>query len=250
MTGSLQGFLKESLDSSRATLGGEPKVDCGAAGIDGTIEVPPLPTLANVGFVDPPGAVGRFQFAPPSFIQFGRVALHPAPHAGVVRRQTAYERENRRYQRTAQTMISGSKCRHLNIAGRGPVGIAKQPTRLGRAIFATQSIDRHFFREAVNTERVLAALSEKVRTIVEIEPLLETVTETGSSALHIDRVAALVRCEGDFVPAYARGFGAEGLHLRVPANSPLVERLGRDRQPLRGDAAETVRIRKWKTASG
>ena len=30
-----------------------------------------------------------------------------------------YERENRRYQRTAQTMISGSKCRHLNSAGRG-----------------------------------------------------------------------------------------------------------------------------------
>ena len=30
-----------------------------------------------------------------------------------------YERENRRYQRTAQIMISGSKCRHLNSAGRG-----------------------------------------------------------------------------------------------------------------------------------
>jgi len=30
-----------------------------------------------------------------------------------------YERENRRYQRTAQTMISGSKCRQLNSAGRG-----------------------------------------------------------------------------------------------------------------------------------
>src|SRR6266436_2600224 len=29
-----------------------------------------------------------------------------------------YESENRRYQRTAQTMISGSKCRHLNSAGR------------------------------------------------------------------------------------------------------------------------------------
>src|SRR5260370_41549534 len=30
-----------------------------------------------------------------------------------------YESENRRYQRTAQTMISGSKCRHLNSACRG-----------------------------------------------------------------------------------------------------------------------------------
>src|ERR1700745_439729 len=32
-----------------------------------------------------------------------------------------YERENRRYQRTAQTINSGSKCRHLNSAGRGLV---------------------------------------------------------------------------------------------------------------------------------
>jgi len=30
-----------------------------------------------------------------------------------------YESENRRYQRTAQTMISGSKWRHLNSAGSG-----------------------------------------------------------------------------------------------------------------------------------
>jgi hypothetical protein len=37
MTGSLQGFLKESFGRSRVTLGGKPKVDRGAAGIDGTI---------------------------------------------------------------------------------------------------------------------------------------------------------------------------------------------------------------------
>src|SRR5579871_3023289 len=30
-----------------------------------------------------------------------------------------YEREYRKYQRTAHTMITGSKCRHLNNAGRG-----------------------------------------------------------------------------------------------------------------------------------
>src|SRR5213593_3544987 len=29
-----------------------------------------------------------------------------------------YEREYRKYQRTAQRMIAGSKCRHLNKAGR------------------------------------------------------------------------------------------------------------------------------------
>src|SRR5215471_3090600 len=30
-----------------------------------------------------------------------------------------YDREYRKYHRTAHTMITGSKCRHLNRAGRG-----------------------------------------------------------------------------------------------------------------------------------
>ena len=79
MTRSLQGFLEELLCRSRVSLSGEPEVDRGAGGIDGTIQVPPAPTLANVRFVDPPGAVGWFQFPPASLVQFGCVALHPTP---------------------------------------------------------------------------------------------------------------------------------------------------------------------------
>jgi hypothetical protein len=79
MAGSLQGFLKESLGGNCVPLGGKPKVDRGAGGIDCTIQVPPVPALANVGLVDPPAPVGRFQFAPASLVQFGRVALHPTP---------------------------------------------------------------------------------------------------------------------------------------------------------------------------
>src|SRR5712692_2054073 len=37
----------------------------------------------TVRFVDPPGAVGWFQFQPASLVQFGCVALHPAPNGGV-----------------------------------------------------------------------------------------------------------------------------------------------------------------------
>jgi sigma-B regulation protein RsbU (phosphoserine phosphatase) len=98
-------------------------------------------------------------------------------------------------------------------------------------------IDRHFFREAVNTERVLSELSEKVRTIVEAEPLLQTVTETISSALHVDRVAALIRRNDDFVPAYALGFGAGSPQVRFAAKSAVAARLGRDRQPLRAGSS-------------
>ena len=58
MTGSLQGFLEEPLGGSRVSLSGKPEVDRGAGRINGTIQIPPVPTLANVRFVDPPGAVG------------------------------------------------------------------------------------------------------------------------------------------------------------------------------------------------
>ena len=98
-------------------------------------------------------------------------------------------------------------------------------------------IDRRFFREAVNTERVLGALSEQVRTIVEAEPLLRTVTETISSALHVDRVAALIRRDDDFVPAHVLGFGAAAPRVRLSAASPLAEYLGRLRQPLRAESS-------------
>jgi len=65
----------------------------GAGGIDGTIQVPPAPTLANVVFVDPPGAVGWFQFPPASLVQYGCVALHPAPNRCVVCRKTSFHEQ-------------------------------------------------------------------------------------------------------------------------------------------------------------
>ena len=71
MTWSLQGFLEELLGRRHVWLCGKPEVDRGAGGIDGTIQVPPVPTLANVRFVDPPGTVGWFQFSPASLVQFG-----------------------------------------------------------------------------------------------------------------------------------------------------------------------------------
>jgi hypothetical protein len=79
MTRRLQSFLEELLGRSRVALSGKPKVDGGAGGIYSSIQVPPVPALANVRFVDSPGAVGWFQFSPTSLVQFGCVALHPAP---------------------------------------------------------------------------------------------------------------------------------------------------------------------------
>jgi len=93
MTRSLQGFLEELLGRSCVSDSGKPKVDRGAGGIDSTIQVPPTPTLTNVGFVDSPGAVGWFQFSPAALVQFGGVTLHPAPNRGVVSRETSFHEQ-------------------------------------------------------------------------------------------------------------------------------------------------------------
>jgi sigma-B regulation protein RsbU (phosphoserine phosphatase) len=62
-------------------------------------------------------------------------------------------------------------------------------------------IDRRFFREAYDAERILGDLSERVRTMVETGPLLETVTRTISESLHVPRVEVL---QGPDIPAADR----------------------------------------------
>jgi len=88
--------------------------------------------------------------------------------------------------------------------------------------------DRRFFREAYDAERILGDLGDRVRTIVEAGPLLETVTRTISESLHVPRVAALLP-------------GPDG--FAVP--EPLLERLRRgevvrDRGALAGLGAELL----------
>jgi sigma-B regulation protein RsbU (phosphoserine phosphatase) len=53
-------------------------------------------------------------------------------------------------------------------------------------------IDRRFFREAYNVEQVLNRLAENVTSIVELGPLLETVTGRLAEALHITKMAVFL----------------------------------------------------------
>jgi phosphoserine phosphatase RsbU/P len=53
-------------------------------------------------------------------------------------------------------------------------------------------IDRRFFREAYDVEQVLNQLAENVTSIVELEPLLETVTSRLAEALHITKMAVFL----------------------------------------------------------
>ena len=93
-------------------------------------------------------------------------------------------------------------------------------------------LDRHFFREALNAERVLSELGESVRSIVEAQPLLATVIQTISSTMHVPRVAALLRQNGSFAASQVVGF-ASTPPVKFFAANPVAERLARSREPER-----------------
>jgi sigma-B regulation protein RsbU (phosphoserine phosphatase) len=93
--------------------------------------------------------------------------------------------------------------------------------------------DRRFFREAYNAEQILSDLGEKVRTMVETGPLLETVARRISESLHIPRVALLLKENGAYRPAHALGYeGDLTPAVTFPEQALTVERLRKDNVPL------------------
>ncbi len=92
-------------------------------------------------------------------------------------------------------------------------------------------LDRKFFREAYDSEQILSDLSDKVRTIVETRPLLETVGQKLSDSLHVGKLAMLLR-EGDaYEPAYACGFD-QPPPIRIPVQSTVIATLRKEGGPL------------------
>jgi len=105
------------------------------------------------------------------------------------------------------------------LLGRGAVRLAKW-------------IDRRFFRDSYNAEQLLMELSEQVRTIVEMYPLLETVSRRIAESLHVPRVAVLLQGEHPYRLAYALGFeGAPGIEFGE--GSGIVQQLRELKQPTR-----------------
>jgi phosphoserine phosphatase RsbU/P len=92
--------------------------------------------------------------------------------------------------------------------------------------------DRRFFREAVNAERVLSDLSENVRTMLEMKPLIETVAHTISESLHVPRVAFLLEEDGAYKPAYSMGY-PDPPSASFSADAQTVERLREKKEPMR-----------------
>ena len=85
-------------------------------------------------------------------------------------------------------------------------------------------IDRKFFREAYSAEQVLSELATQVQGFTDTPALIRTVYECISKALHVDRIAVLLRTGDTFQLQYAAGveIGAEvsfrGTRRRSPTS--------------------------------
>ncbi|MEO8659279.1 MAG: SpoIIE family protein phosphatase [Bryobacteraceae bacterium] len=105
---------------------------------------------------------------------------------------------------------------------------------LGRAAAWLRSrLDRRFFREAVDAERLLGGLSEQVHSMIDPETLLRTVCATISESLHVPRVVALL-VDGDLLrPAAAHGFGAHMLPPELAISGVLTRAVATGERAVR-----------------
>jgi sigma-B regulation protein RsbU (phosphoserine phosphatase) len=109
------------------------------------------------------------------------------------------------------------------------VGIALIVVRRRTADRATQWVDKKFFREAYDSERVLHELATEAGRYVELEPLLAKVAGRISETMHVPDIVILVR-EGDrFIPRYST---RPGEPMNIGVNSRIVRSLREDNQAL------------------
>jgi sigma-B regulation protein RsbU (phosphoserine phosphatase) len=92
-------------------------------------------------------------------------------------------------------------------------------------------VDRRFFREAYNAERILGELGEQVRSILDRDALLETVTRKISESLHVERIAVMLQDGGFFRPALATGYPTSP-DVAISCQGPTASQLFRSREPL------------------
>jgi sigma-B regulation protein RsbU (phosphoserine phosphatase) len=93
-------------------------------------------------------------------------------------------------------------------------------------------IDRRFFREEYSVEQILNGLSEQARGFTETEPLLRTIVERISDALHVENLAVLLRSGQIYRLQYAHGLPDTG-GLTLAKNSSTIRTLEREGEPAR-----------------
>jgi sigma-B regulation protein RsbU (phosphoserine phosphatase) len=93
-------------------------------------------------------------------------------------------------------------------------------------------VDRKFFRQAYDTERVLSDLAEQVRTIVDPNALVETVSRSISDTLYVPRLAFLLADGSSYRPAFT--LGIQDLDsVQFPEQAATVQHLKEAQAPAR-----------------
>jgi sigma-B regulation protein RsbU (phosphoserine phosphatase) len=96
-------------------------------------------------------------------------------------------------------------------------------------------IDRRFFRESYSSEQILAELASQVQTFTDTRPLIDTVAKCIGDAMHVDRIAILLRSGDVFHLQLATGVGAPGIDfgdgIALSAGSETINALSRAKGP-------------------
>src|SRR4051794_7491761 len=67
-----KAFLQKALGGSSIPSSCQQEIDRGTGGIHSAVQVGPFALHANIGLIDAPGALGRFESSPAALIQFRR----------------------------------------------------------------------------------------------------------------------------------------------------------------------------------
>jgi sigma-B regulation protein RsbU (phosphoserine phosphatase) len=92
-------------------------------------------------------------------------------------------------------------------------------------------MDKRFFREAYNTEKILTDLISSVAGIRDVRELLETVTKRISESLHVSSIAVFLDRQGSYRPAYAIGAAKRLDALEFKPETKIVQFLKQQRAP-------------------
>jgi phosphoserine phosphatase RsbU/P len=96
-------------------------------------------------------------------------------------------------------------------------------------------IDKRFFRESYSSEQILAELAQQVQTFTDTRPLMDTVAKCIGDAMHVERIAILLRTGDVFRLQLATGVNTTGFDLgseiSLPAGSETINALSRAKGP-------------------
>ena len=92
-------------------------------------------------------------------------------------------------------------------------------------------MDRRFFREAYNTEVILADLSNSVAGIRDTKALLDTVTRRIADSLHVLRIAVLLERGDQYEPACALGYNGTTPQVELKQDAATIRLLKQAHSP-------------------